>query len=98
MRKAERCGWMRKEKRSSGLAERSGGSAGRSGGLAERRGLAGRSGGLAERQRRRSFVEQQSFWVFPLHALAVHDDVQRYSTVPGPFPVIYFAKAIITSL
>ena len=37
-----------------------GGLVGRSGGLA------GRSGGLAERGRRWSFVEQQSFWVFPL--------------------------------
>ena len=59
MRRTERCGWVCKAKRSSGLVERSG-LAGQS------RGLAGQSGGLAERERQRSFVEQQSFWVFPL--------------------------------
>ena len=62
MRETERCGWVRKAKQS-GLAGRSGGLAGRS------RGLAGRSGGLAEPERQQSFVERQSFWVFPLHHL-----------------------------
>ena len=46
MCEAERCGWVRKAKRSSGLAGRSGGLAGRSGGLAERR--LGRAGEAAE--------------------------------------------------
>ena len=52
MHEAEQCGWVRKAKWSSSLVERSG--------------LAGQSGGLAERERWQSFVERQSFWVFPL--------------------------------
>ena len=46
-----------------GRAERRLGGAGE---VAEQSGLAGQSGGLAERGRWRSFVERQSFWVFPL--------------------------------
>ena len=57
--------WVRKAKRSSSLAERSG-RAGWSRGLAERSGRVGWSRGLVEWGRWRSFVERQSFWVFPL--------------------------------
>ena len=70
MCKAEWCGWVCKAKRSSGLAERRG-LAGQSGGLAgQSGGLAGQSGGLVEQERQWSFVEQQSFWVFPLQLCA----------------------------
>ena len=71
MRKAEWCSWVCKAKQSSSLAERSGLAERRLGGVerlgrAEWLGGAERRLGRAERERQRSFMEQQSFWVFPL--------------------------------